>query len=326
MRCPKCGFPISPTNTSMTCPRCQSTLGSGPPPTRGASLQVEQTWGRGTIVGTPPQVEQRDVPLPQPQWETPSFPPSLHTPHIQQTSQPNQMWLPGPAQPPTNSRANGERPGRPFQSDRGGTFHHPPNTRPLAGTRPYYDTSRKVNPGFIVAGICVATGALILIFVSFMLASLQNTPSTNNTSTLTSPGSTPTSTQPSPTVALSLTPTYPGQQYVDNAQMASTIDTTTAKPIQLTTAFKAGQNMYVTFNIHPAGHNGAVCLRWYLNTFHISDADYSFAVTPNNTAGYSYAIYGPTSTGAAYVEIYWASTKACGDKVLAQHVAFTVTP
>ena len=305
----------------MTCPRCQAALGSGPPSTRGASpQQLEQAWGRGTIVGAPPQVEQRSAPLPQPQWEAPSSPPSLQTP------QPNQMWPPGPAQPPTNSRANGERPGRPFQSDRVGAFHHPPDARPLAGTRSYYDRSRKVNPGFIVAGICVVTGALILIFVSFMVAVLQNNPSTSNTSTPTSPDSTPTSIQPSSTMTLSPAPTYPGQQYIDNAQMATAVDTNTAKPIQLTTIFKAGQKMYVTFNIHPAGHNGAVCLRWYLNAFQILDADYSFEVTPNNTAGYSYAFYGPGSTGAAYVEIYWASTKACGDKVLAQHVDFTVRP
>lgn len=310
----------------MTCPRCQAAVGSGSPPTNGASpQQVEQAWERGTIVGTPAQVEQQVAPLPQQQWEAPSFPPSPQTPQMQQTPHPNQMWLPGPPQPPTKSWANGERPGRPFQGDHVGAFHHPPNAQPLAGTRPYYDTNRKVNPGFVVAGICVATSALILIFVSFMLASLQNSPSTNNTSTSASPGSTPASTQPSPTVALSPTPTYPGQQYIDKAQMASTIDTNTAKPIQLTTTFQAGQKMYVTFNIHPAGHNGAVCLRWYLNAFHIADADYSFAVTPNNTAGYSYAIYGPTSTGTAYVDIYWASTKECTNKVLAQRVDFTVT-
>jgi hypothetical protein len=71
----------------------------------------------------------------------------------------------------------------------------------------------------------------------------------------------------------------------------------------------------------PHGKNGAVCLYWHLNNKNVTQ--FPFAVTPNATAGYSYAIYG--STGTAYVEIYWASTIACSDKLLAQHVNFKVT-
>ena len=77
----------------------------------------------------------------------------------------------------------------------------------------------------------------------------------------------------------------------------------------------------MTFSLHPNGKNGAVCLFWYLNNRNI--AQYPFGVTAGAKAGYSYATYaGP---GTAYVEIYWASTIACSDKILAQHVNFTVT-
>ena len=103
--------------------------------------------------------------------------------------------------------------------------------------------------------------------------------------------------------------------------MASLVNTTTAQPLQLTTTFKVNQKIYVSFNIHPDSKNGAVCLIWYLNNKKVTQ--FPFSVTASARAGYSYAIYG--GTGPAYVEIYWASTTTCSDKILAQRVDFTVT-
>ena len=103
--------------------------------------------------------------------------------------------------------------------------------------------------------------------------------------------------------------------------MASTINFNTAQPIQTTTTFKVKQRIYVTFAIHPNGKSGAICLYWYLNNHAVTE--FPFPVTAAASAAYSYAIYGGRGNG--YVEIYWASTTACSDRMLAQHVPFTVT-
>jgi len=178
--------------------------------------------------------------------------------------------------------------------------------------------------GFTVAGLCVLIGGLILIFVYFIAIGVPggssiNTATTNNTSN----GSTLTK---APTTTVVLSPvatatTYPGQQYIDNAQMASALDTTTKQPTQLSTTFKTNQKIYVIFQLHPPGHGGAVCLLWYLNGKQVTQ--FSFLASAYSKLSYAYSIYG--EGGAGYVEIYWASTTQCTDQVLAQHVDFTVT-
>jgi hypothetical protein len=183
------------------------------------------------------------------------------------------------------------------------------------------------NLGFIVAALCVISGGLILIFVYFLALSLPANPATGaypptSATTRTALTASPTSPTLSPTAVLPPTAgTLPGQQYIDNSQMASLVNTVTAQPLQLTTTFKVNQKIYVTFNINPNGKNGAICLLWYLNNKIVTQ--FPFSVTTSAKAGYSYAIYG--GTGPAYVDIYWASTTACSDKILAQHVNFTVT-
>jgi hypothetical protein len=175
--------------------------------------------------------------------------------------------------------------------------------------------------GFVIAGLCILAGALILVFVYFIaVGSPGGDATTKGTG---SPVSLPTKA-PTPTATTAPTPTatiYPGQQYINNAQMASAVDSSSLQPTQLATTFKTNQKIYVTFQLHPAGHNGAVCLLWYLNGRQITP--YSFAVSANSKLSYAYAIYG--GTGAGYVEIYWASTTQCTDQLLAQHVDFTVT-
>jgi hypothetical protein len=195
-------------------------------------------------------------------------------------------------------------------------------SEPGWGTRP--QAPRKSNNrGFVAAGLCVFAGALILVFVYFMALalSLPSTSLTNGTAITATPYNTinaPTTVAATPSPSVN---GNPGAQYIDNPQMASAVNFNTAQPLLTTTTFKPNQKIYVTFNIHPAGSDGAVCLYWYLNTKYI--AQYPFAVTLNDKAGYSYAIYG--GAGPAYVEIYWASTTACSDKILAQQVNFRVT-
>lgn len=179
--------------------------------------------------------------------------------------------------------------------------------------------------GFVVAGLCVATGGLLLVFVYFMgLSQPQaNSYSVNAVTPAVTQAVTPPPTLvPSPTLAPSPTQgTLPGQQYITNPQMASSINTATAQPLQTASTFKVNQRIYVTFEIHAGGRSGAVCLTWLLNTHQVTQ--FSFPVSTGAGSGYSYAIYG--SAGPSSVQIFWASTTSCSDEVLAQQVSFTVT-
>jgi hypothetical protein len=193
----------------------------------------------------------------------------------------------------------------------------------------------------MVAALCVVVGALLLMLI-FVLGSggPNNTPTANTNPTqpvsATSTVQVTPSTQATPLPTASSTATagtvstptpdgtaYPGQQYIDGAQMATGVDKSTMQPEQVTTTFPVGSNMYVIFNIHPPSQGGAVCTLWYLTGNPTPVTSYNFNVSGTIHSSYTYATYG--SPGQAYVELYWASDKSCSDKVLAQHVDFTVT-
>jgi hypothetical protein len=327
MKCAHCGLPLSPTNTSKSCPRCHLSLSSGPTPIVQQQPQEQigsqawtgsaqaPIWGQAQYQSSPPS------PLP-PTW----------------TSGPHQNQIPFPpvAQEPfqsaENMRQSAPAPGgMPSAITNNNTYIAPNRTpgvmysTPTSAVRP--QAPRTSNLGFIVAALCVITGGLILVSVFFFAMGLPSagtttaypaTPLATRNITATS-AATPA---PSPTAITSPTAgTFPGQQYIVNPQMASAVNINTAQPLILTTIFKVNQKIYVTFYINPGGKSGAVCLYWYLNNKSVTQ--FPFAVTANAKAGYSYAIYG--GTGPAYVEIFWASTTSCSDKILAQHVTFTVT-
>ncbi len=300
MKCTSCGWPLSPARTTTNCPRCGTPIGSGQKATSTPAQQQQVFVENAGVV----QVE-AGTSLPKNQWRQAAQHSAYNTPPVrtpQQLSQAVQVWLQAPVSQP-------------------GFFSAGTPAR-LQAKPPY--KSRKMKPGFTVAGLCVLIGGLILIFVYFMAIGLPGG-SSNNTATTnsTSNGST-LSKAPTTTAALSPAATataYPGQQYIYNAQMASAIDTTTKQPKQLATTFKTNQNIYVIFQLHPPGHGGAVCLLWYLNGKQVTH--FSFPASPYSKLSYAYAVYG--EAGAGYVEIYWASTTQCTDQVLAQHIDFTVT-
>jgi hypothetical protein len=286
MKCNSCGLPLSPTRTPTNCPRC------GTPTDESSS--IARPYYQAAYWENSGVVDAVGTPLPNYQWaqnvqETPAYSPP---------PQSGQMWS-GQVYQPRYSPSP------------------PPQFRPPTG-------SRNTKLAFIVAGLCILTGSLILIFVYFSATGLHGDNSSNSTTTsstgtanVSTPITAPTVTAiPSQTVT-----TYPGQQYIDNAQMSAAIDPNTLHPSQLTTTFKTGQKMYVSFQVHPNGHSGAVCLIWYLNSKPVTN----FNLPINTTSKYSYAysIYG--ASGSAYVELYWASSTKCTDQVLAQHIDFTVT-
>lgn len=294
MRCTSCGLPLSPSNTSLNCPRCHSAVVPG-----GKPVAVYSAF---------PPVEQTPLPQAGQMWQSDPTPPPLPTP------EPMEAAVRG-------NNASDRREG------------HSASTLPGRQAKMYskptpvmqVHTRGTSNAGLIVAGLCVITGGLILVFVYFMALGL---PAASTTGADTVTPTTSSNTLPSATAAPSVTVmpsttvgTFPGQQYIDNAQMASLINTNTAQPLQTASRFKVNQKIYVTFTIHPNGKSGAVCLIWYLNSRVVTQ--YPFAVATTANAGYSYAVYG--GTGNAYVDIYWASSTICSDKILAQQVNFTVT-
>ncbi len=305
MQCANCGLPLSPDKTLSNCPRCQRPLAAGSwQALQNASFQPSSTpqWASASLQ------EQQDF---------------VNAPPSGQLQQP----------PPGSSRLSTPAPlaSHPYGSSAPYTTSNQATgpMYPLSGANIRPQMPRTSNIGFVLAGLCVFAGALILVFVYFMALALPSAPPPNSTFTGTAQAttprnaaSTPAAAAPTPTVIPSPTMNgSAGAQYIDNPQMASAVNFNTAQPLQATTTFKTNQKVYVTFNLHPAGRNGAVCLYWYLDKKFI--AQYPFPVTPNDQAGYSYAVYG--GAGPASVEIYWASTTACGDKILAQKVQFTVT-
>jgi hypothetical protein len=198
----------------------------------------------------------------------------------------------------------------------------PDTTAPYKITPPLHISVTSPQVGFAVAGMCVIIAGLLLAFVSFMTNSstlLSSQTSTASLSARLKEKGTPTAALPTatPTVAL------PGQQYIGNVQTASAINLATAQPTQLTTSFRRNQRIYVTLDVHSAGQAGAMCLHWLLNDKEMF-AIYGIALPANISMTYSYATYGIAGSGA--VEIYWASTSACTDPILAQVVSFTVNP
>ena len=311
MRCTSCGLPLSPSRVNSTCPRCGTPIGSG----QKAPVEPQQAYWENADVsqagaGTPRLDDQWAQNMQGHFYSTPGTP-LPHMPEYlpgiskltpqqppQQPSQSGQMWFQGPISQPGFS---------------------PGTLPPKQANPPGY--SRKMMLGFTLAGLCILTGGLILVSVYFLALGLSghssnNTVTTNSITSASTPTTALTATAiPSPTATI-----YPGQQYIDNAQMASAVDVNSLQPTQLGTTFKTNQKIYVAFQLHPAGHSGAVCLIWYLNGAQITK--YSFAVDANSKLSYAYSIYG--SAGPAYVEIYWANTTQCTDQVLAQHVDFTV--
>ncbi|GCE03983.1 hypothetical protein KDAU_13120 [Dictyobacter aurantiacus] len=214
----------------------------------------------------------------------------------------------------------------------------------------------RIKLGFTVAGMCLMAGFLIMVFVFIMAQSLplpQNAASSNaapqqsmNQPVATQPATTPavstpqtSATQPAATqpaatqpqatpTASSTTPTMPvsSNLYVDNASLTNGVNTQNGQPLQPTQTFRLGQLVYVTMVVHQPAYNGAICLSWSVNNQaypYASPANPGGATYLAQTSAYFY--YKPGTTGPGFVDIYWASSTACTDKVLVQHLPFTIT-
>jgi len=318
MKCTNCGLSLLPAHSQASCPRCGMPTTSGQEsrelndsqaiiPIPQAGFQVGQGSSEEVVSSGSRGVQASQAAHPSLQsgiWEQLTLrtqPPAPSTP----TWMPMSPTPPQPAQTQQTLRYDAAK------------LHNWPDVKPTP-------RGHSSDTGLIVAGLCVFTGALILIFVYFMAMGLSsNTPGTD-------PGTAPTlaatptvpSSSLSPTPSASSTATnLPGEQFINGAQTASSIDFKTAKATEPASTFNVNQKIYVTFHLHPAEQTGEVCLLWYLNGRKISHAQFSISNNSREEA-YSSAIY--KKPGAGLVDIFWASSTDCSDKLLAQQVNFNI--
>src|SRR5690349_9214358 len=171
--------------TRTSCPRCGTPAGAA-----AKSASLNGNAAAPVSVGAPQDG----------QWgQGQSFPHQAFQPQVVLPPQPDQRWGAG---------ANG------MQGP--GTF----SPMPPAPRRP----SRNPRVGFLIAGICVGTGGLLLLLVFFLAMSQAgsgDTATNGATPTVTAATKSPAVT-PSPAGSSSPTATtYPGQQYITSAQMSS---------------------------------------------------------------------------------------------------------
>jgi hypothetical protein len=318
MKCTGCGLPLSPQRTH--CPRCGKAAGeseeksSKSAETPQYAFPSSQANSVGAFQPQPATMAQQQGPN-----NIPGQPDQMVLPDQGQTLQVNPAqksdWQAFSQAKMGTGSPDGIKPGefRPFSQ----------NPKPAH--------SRRIQSGFTVAGLCVLSGGLILVLVYLISLSLPplvaatpstaiaaHTPASQASSPASQAGATVTPTLPLPTP----TPGLPGKVYIDNAQMGSSLNLNTAQLSQTATTFTVNQKIFVTFVLHPLTTGGAVCLNWYVDQKQFSE--FSFAVGATSQQAYSFAF--PTSAGSGSVSIYWASSPACTDKILAQVARFTVTP
>ncbi len=303
MKCTNCGLPLLPTRSQASCPRCSMPTAPGQEsrelnesqaiiPVQQAGFQVGHDSSEEVVGSGSRGLQTSQAAHPSPQsgiWEQLALRTQPPVPSIA-------TWAP---MSPTSAE-----PTQMQQTVR----YDPAKLHNWPGVKPR-SRGHSSDIGLIVAGLCVFTGALILILVYFMAMGLSS-----NTSGM-DPGTSPT-LNASPTAT-----NLPGEQFIDGAQTASSIDFKTAKATEPTSTFNVNQKIYVIFHLHSVEQTGAVCLLWYLNGRKIEHAQFSVS-TNSRRESYSYAIY--KKSGAGLVDIYWASSTDCSDKLLAQQVNFNV--
>jgi len=198
-----------------------------------------------------------------------------------------------------------------------------------AGTFPYRHQTRTqiLTPrlGFSIAAACITVGTLLLILVFGIVRTLPRTDTATNTNQQNAQAAQNTPTPPlNPTIALSpsVSPALGGLKYFDKAQIGSEINNNTAQIITQSTTFQVNQKIYVTFQVHTGDQLGAACLLWHWGNK--SQTHFEFPLLASTGAAYSYMP--AIASGAGNVAIYYASTIACTDKILAQSISFTVSP
>ena len=128
----------------------------------------------------------------------------------------------------------------------------------------------------------------------------------------------PANVKPTPTIMLPPPQTAnqfgPAATIITSAATASTIDKTTAQPLNETTQFKAGDTIYLTYSVHPKAP-GMVTVKWYTNN-NLYEESKPIPVA-DAVSGYVPIQYSQAAEGT--VELYW-------NDQLAMRLFFVVEP
>ena len=189
MNCMHCGLPLSPKNTYTHCPRCNMPLAPEPQSSVKSQSYDNQAWGNQRGTSGPPWGQEQAQPqqtssTSSPQWATISPQDQQPFPQTGQQvpfPQAGQGWqaashlLPQQSTPESMS-SHTYRNNAPYMTPAGvmGAL----SSTPVTGNRP--QAPRTNNMGFVIAGLCVFAGGLILIFVYFMALGLPSSNSTNS--------------------------------------------------------------------------------------------------------------------------------------------------
>ncbi|HET8846580.1 MAG TPA: hypothetical protein VFN35_34280, partial [Ktedonobacteraceae bacterium] len=207
MRCTNCGLPLSPARTLTNCPRCGAPLNAG----QGVQQSPFEAGGWGGSMGGVPQENP---------WGQ-AGPSAAPNPFAQQGMQNptgmGQARMAGSGTPPRPEfRESSFPPRRPYAPQ-----NSPKKSRNL----------------FMIAGLCVIFGALLLVLVLALGSGIlgNNSSTTNNTNPTKSADAQPTTAPTTASTNETTTPTvgatpeatgtvYPAQQYIDGAQMSMGVD------------------------------------------------------------------------------------------------------
>lgn len=354
MKCSQCGMPLSPRRTS--CPRCGASAGNGgahpsgkirltrdsssvpqhmmPPAHENNAHSQQSSWGTLAPAATP--------------WEQPRSEQGAFTPQTGQFSPaqspfPNQPYAatlpPQNAQQQMYNMPSTPMPAQPLP---------PPQSPYITGSPSLVQARRNPAPqpntrlGYTIAGLCFMAGALIMVFVFIMAQSLSMTPQLTNTDANPTPAinqNAPQATAPAKNHSVQATPTTAAatataaatptaatnQLYIDQANLASAVDTRTGQPLQLSNTFHVGQTVYVTMAIHQAAYSGTICLNWAINQ---QGYPYNSTASPAGATDQeqisAYFFYKPGAAGMGTVDISWSSSADCSNKVPIKTLSFTV--
>ncbi len=127
----------------------------------------------------------------------------------------------------------------------------------------------------------------------------------------------PANVKPTPTIMLPppqmASQFGPASTIITSAATASTIDKTTAQPLNETTQFKVDDTIYLTYSVHPK-MPGTVTVKWYTNTYLYEKSTIPVA---DAVSGYVQIQYVQAAEGM--VELYW-------NDQLAMRLFFVVEP
>lgn len=180
-------------------------------------------------------------------------------------------------------------------------------------------------------GLIIGIVALVVLLVAggiIALLATRNNPQTNTnrpTVTTTSSPITPTTQAVTPTaqqgVSPSGSPVDPtSATIITNPQTASAVDSN-ALPTSVTSNFRIGQTVYVTFHLNTNNQAGYVQAKFYSNTTYVGNK--ILTVQPGYDHGYFSVQLYTAATGTA--ELYWCTQSNCSDAKLADVVTFTVS-